>query len=406
MNAGGYTQHDFDVFADNADDLLLTVNPGTAGMACIVRDGTDVIDYRLFQAEEVSKEGLTREDFLTKTALEVSSYNRLRDRLSASLDTTDLPLISVVICTKDRPEWLSRLLQSLANQKTEQDFEIIVIDNNSESAEVKSVADEAGVTYVKEKKTGLNFARNRALVEASSEIVAFLDDDTTAEPEWFDNLTRVWAENPDAGCITGLVLPMSLENEAQVAFERDGGFRRALTATRHTKNRWQMPLHPCGPGEFGAGANMSVKREFVLGLGGFDEALDTGRPLPGGGDLDVFYRVIRGERALIYEPSVVVRHDHRREMSILKHQYYTWGLGFFAFLEKSKISDPSNLANLRQIDRWFWINMSCRLIRSLFGLDTRSPGMLVSEIYGGVKGKFGEYQRSVKRSRAIREAVE
>jgi hypothetical protein len=38
---------------------------------------------------------------------------------------------------------------------------------------------------------------------------------------------------------------------------------------------------------------MILRRDLLLEIGGFDEALDTGKPLPGGGDLDIFYRVIR-----------------------------------------------------------------------------------------------------------------
>ena len=42
------------------------------------------------------------------------------------------------------------------------------------------------------------------------------------------------------------------------------------------------------------------------GLGGFDEALDTGPPLPGGGDMDMFYRVLRRARLVIYLPGLLV----------------------------------------------------------------------------------------------------
>ncbi|MDA9865174.1 glycosyltransferase, partial [bacterium] len=291
-------------------------------------------------------------------------------------------------------------------QNTKRAFEIVVVDNNSDSLKVREIAEAAGAVYVRETLTGLDFARNAALGAASGDIIAFLDDDTKAEPDWFENLSQVWAENPDAGCVTGLILPMSLENEAQVAFEQDGGFRRPFVPERHSKTRWKRPLHPCGPGEFGAGANMSLNRKYVQDLGGFDEALDTGRPLPGGGDLDIFYRVMRGGRLLVYDPSVVVRHDHRHDMNVLKHQYYTWGLGFFAYLQKSKRSDPENASALRQMGLWFWLDMTRRLVRSLLGLETRSPRMIAAEIYGGIKGRFGEYQRSQARSAAIRKAAE
>ncbi len=60
-------------------------------------------------------------------------------------------------------------------------------------------------------------------------------------------------------------------------------------------------------------------------LGGFDEALDTGAPLPGGGDLDIF-TVCCGQAApMIYEPEYAVYHEHRETIPQLRRQYWTWG---------------------------------------------------------------------------------
>ena len=42
----------------------------------------------------------------------------------------------------------------------------------------------------------------------------------------------------------------------------------------------------------GLGASMAVRRSVILELGGFDEALDMGAVLPGGGDLDILWRVL------------------------------------------------------------------------------------------------------------------
>jgi glycosyltransferase involved in cell wall biosynthesis len=402
--SGGYTLHDVDLYADNAADLRLRPEPGMAGVGCVLRHGRAVIDFRLFAASEIPSGGLTRADLLRPEAEVAATCARLRERLVAAATSTPRR-ISVAICTKDRPDWLRRLLISLGAQNTTAKFEIVVVDNNSDSPDVRRVAEEAGAVYVRETKTGLDFARNAALETATGDVVAYLDDDTVAEPEWFDNLSRAWADNPDAGCITGQVLPMSLDTEAQVLFEKDTGFRGLFVPERFGAIRWRKPLHPSGPGEFGAGANMSLDRQFALDLGGFDEALDTGRPLPGGGDLDIFYRVIRGGRTLIYDPSVVVRHDHRRDVKVLRHQYYTWGLGFFAFLEKSKVADPENARNLRLMGRWYWLYMLRRLARGFVGLDTRAPRMVISELRGAIKGRFGEYQRSQERSRKIQEAA-
>ncbi len=402
---GGYTLHDLDLFAPGAETVRLRPAPGAAGMGCILRDGCQVIGFRLLRAAEVPAGGLTREDLLSDEARAASAYVRLRRDL-VQHPAPAAPGISVAICTKDRPDWLRRLLRSLAQQRTERTFEVVVVDNNSESPEVRTIAEEAGAIYVRETRTGLDFARNRAVQTAKGDVIAFLDDDTRAEPEWFEALSQVWAENPDAGCVTGQILPMSLDSAAHVAFERDGGFRHAFLPERYGPVRWKNTLHPCGPGELGVGANMSFSRDLLRDLGGFDEALDTGRPLPGGGDLDIFYRVLRAGRILVYDPRIVVRHDHRSDMKVLRHQYYTWGLGYFAFLQKTRKSDPENATALAHMELWVWLYMARRFLRSLIGRDSRSFRMIAAEIQGAIKGRFGEYERSQHRSAAIRRAAE
>ena len=56
---------------------------------------------------------------------------------------------------------------------------------------------------------------------------------------------------------------------------------------------------------------MVLRTVAVRELGGFDEALDTGPPLPGGGDLDIWSRLARAGHPLVYEPRLLVFHRHR-----------------------------------------------------------------------------------------------
>ena len=92
---------------------------------------------------------------------------------------------------------------------------------------------------------------------------------------------------------------------------------------------------------------MVLRRELVLELGGFDEALDTGPPLPGGGDLDIFHRVVAAGAPLVYEPRMLVFHRHRREHEALRRQYWSWGDGFMAFLAKTYAADPAMRPRVR-----------------------------------------------------------
>ncbi|PSB19611.1 hypothetical protein C7B76_07105 [filamentous cyanobacterium CCP2] len=318
------------------------------------------------------------------------------------------PSLTVAICTKDRPDNVDRCLKALLKlQQPRGDrppqFQILVVDNAPSNDRTQNlVASLSQVCYVQEPKPGLDFARNRAIQETKTELLAFLDDDVVVDRHWFDGLVEAWQENPDAAAFTGLVLPYELVTDAQILFERRGGFRRGFEKIRYGKTLPGNPLYPCGAGIFGAGCNMAFRRDVLLHLGGFDEALDTGSPLPGGGDLDIFYRVIRAEYSLVYEPQYLVFHEHRREYDKLRRQYWSWGLGFMAFVVKSYHTDPLQRSRLRWLIKWWFKYQYHNLKQSLRGRNPSPPALVWAEIWGGIVGLFGEYGRSQKRVEQIR----
>src|SRR5688572_29264099 len=67
--------------------------------------------------------------------------------------------VSVVICTRDRPEELARCLASLP-QQTYPPREIIVVDNASRDLRTREVVRNAHAVYVREDRPGLDIARN------------------------------------------------------------------------------------------------------------------------------------------------------------------------------------------------------------------------------------------------------
>ena len=389
---------------------ILTLSESDTGIALILRRKDKPIGF-LMQALP-AKSIITSDELVPWIVQELGSkllQESLREELVCPANQRPLPSLTVAICTKDRTDNLARCLESLLKLQTANkpvgspNFEILVVDNApSEEQTQELVASLPTVHYVREPKPGLDFARNRALKEATNEILAFLDDDVVVDRNWLDGFIEAWAENPDAAAFTGLVLPYELATEAQILFEHNGGFRRGFEKIRYGQILPSNPLYPCGSGIFGAGCNMAFRREILLKLGGFDEALDTGAPLPGGGDLDIFYRVIRAGYPLVYEPQYLVFHQHRREKEKLRRQYWTWGLGFTAFVVKSYQSDPPQRSKLRRLV-WWWLKYQLdRLKNSLRGQYVLPPAMILAELWGGIVGIFGEYPRSLKRSDLIR----
>jgi glycosyltransferase involved in cell wall biosynthesis len=327
----------------------------------------------------------------------------IREVLTSSGPDRSFPSLSVAICTRDRAAIAKRCLDSLLPLQKTYGFELLVIDNApSDQATAQLVKELPTVRYTLEKYPGLNFARNRAWKEASGELIAYLDDDVVVDRDWVAGLQEAVAENPDAAAFTGLVMPLKLDTRAQVLFEKRKGFRRGFDKKRFGRILAGNSLYPCGAGIFGAGCNMAFHRDVLRELGGFDEALDTGPSLPGGGDLDIFYRIIRAGHAMAYEPSFMVFHEHRASESALRRQYYTWGLGFMAFVEKNYRNDPDQRRQFRRTIKWWILDEIRQMGEAVRRKHVLPLSMVFSEFSGGIAGLFGEYSRSLKRVTAIR----
>jgi glycosyltransferase involved in cell wall biosynthesis len=327
--------------------------------------------------------------------------------------TLPLPLVTVAICTKDRPEGVERLLRSLSDQASvlpigSAGLDILVVDNAPSTERTREIAlRRPEIRYAREPRPGLDFARNLALREARGEILAFLDDDVVVDRYWAAGLASAWAANRDAAAFTGQVLPLELETRAQILFEFRAGFRRGFDRVRYEAALPGNRLYPGDAGIFGTGANMAFRTDVVRHLGGFDEALDTGAALPGGGDLDMFYRIIRAGYALIYEPRFLVFHQHRREMKALRFQYRrSWGYGFMCYVAKCIKTDPERRVDLTRLIGWWLVRDLTDLLRhsrkKLRGDRHVPPTIFIGELYGGVVGLFGGYARSQRRVETIR----
>lgn len=280
---------------------------------------------------------------------------------------------------------------------------MLVVDNAPTDDRTEAAVTAQGVArYSKEPRPGLNFARNRAVEIAQTEVLAFVDDDVEVDLHWLQALRATWRDHPRAGGVTGQVLPLKLDTEARILFERAGGFRRGFETQQFTLDRVdRYPLYPCNTGDFGVGCNMSFRRDLLQKLGGFDEALDTGSPLPGGGDHDIFYRVIRAGKPLIYAPKCVVFHEHRETREQLLRQYWSWGEGTLAFAKKSLSQDVSMRPRWRRAISHTFYDQTRRWLRSLLGREERPPRECWSELAGSTAGFMGGYRRSCRRTERI-----
>ncbi|UXA20752.1 glycosyltransferase family 2 protein [Mycobacterium sp. SMC-4] len=249
-----------------------------------------------------------------------------------------LPPISVVVCTRERPQQLADALESL-RRIDYPDFEIVVVDNaglTDATARVVAALGDDRVRCVAEPVPGLSTARNTGLRAARHNLVAYTDDDVYVDRHWLLALARGFARSPQVACVSGLVPSGELRTAAQGYFDQRVSWSGPLQPQLFTlaEPPADQPLFPFRVGRFGTGANFAVKRDRVLEIGGFDEALGAGTAAQGGEDLDLFFRVLTGGDALATEPAAIVWHRHRSDNAALLAQARGYGLGLGAWLTK------------------------------------------------------------------------
>jgi glycosyltransferase involved in cell wall biosynthesis len=219
--------------------------------------------------------------------------------------------VSVVLCAYDpaRYDDFAEAADGVLAQTHEGVELVVVVDGRPELAErVRAdYGDRADVrVHLNEENRGLLESRNRGARLASGDVVAFLDDDAVAEPDWIAKLVAAY-EHTDALATGGRMVP------AWVA-----GRPRFLPAEFY----WLVGVTHRGFGPGGAadragevrntlGSNISFDRETFLDLGGFDATIGgrKGDNKLQGGETELCARLQREHGSgVYYEPDARVAH--------------------------------------------------------------------------------------------------
>lgn len=214
--------------------------------------------------------------------------------------------VTVVICahTFDRFDDIGAALASVAGQTRRPDETILVIDHNPDLLEAVQALPELDFDVkivANAGPKGLSGARNTGTELATGDVVAYLDDDATAEADWLERLAAPFADR-DVVAVGGWAVP-AWDTERPDWFPEEflwvvGCSHRGLPTT-------------LAPVRNVIGCNMAFRRDPVLALGGFEVGLGrtADRPL-GCEETELCIRLAQADRAarILLEPAARINH--------------------------------------------------------------------------------------------------
>jgi GT2 family glycosyltransferase len=237
--------------------------------------------------------------------------------------TMDRCGISILIATCNRPKMLGSCIESLLVQKPKTSCEILTLDQSDVERRYSPPSGESRVRPIyfdfKHKSRALNLGVDLA----SSDNVAFTDDDCIAEEQWIESMHEALSRQPNA-VVTGRVIAGEVEEDA---------VRSRLHAEITERVVYQKgritPIFKMW------GCNFGFNKASYRRIGPFNEALGPGTPFKGSEDNEWSYRALREGLEIIYDPEVIVYHrswrDKRDDAKLMRDYGYAAG-ALFAYI--------------------------------------------------------------------------
>lgn len=208
----------------------------------------------------------------------------------------NMPTISVIIPHLNQPESLDACLSSLDSQTLDHSlFDIIVVDNGSTLAPHAVIARHPRTRLLHESKPGPGMARNTGVQASNGDVLAFIDADCRAHPDWLRSAVNAFSRLPEQSVLGGDVQIWREANTkitAIEAYEAVFAYRFQLYIERH--------------GYSGTG-NLIVRRSAFEKIGPF-------KGIQVAEDMDWGTRACTAGYTFHYVPEMIVYHPSRKSI--------------------------------------------------------------------------------------------
>lgn len=233
------------------------------------------------------------------------------------------PNVSVIVITRNRVDMVEKCFQHLALQ-TYSSVEYILVDSSTNEETKKLVEQQyphVKYLYLPNGKNRMQDSRNLGIRNSTGEIIAFLDDDSMAEPNWVEQIVKGYEFSDRVGAVGGLVVEPYGPPEQEANGEPIG----TIMPSGERVTNYHLNPGRIVKVNLVRGCNMSFRREMFDQLGGFDPNYTGSNAFEAG---DYCARVGNAGYDVLFNPFAKVLHlsaqreDIPRELSDPRTQFY------------------------------------------------------------------------------------
>ena len=226
------------------------------------------------------------------------------DAIPFSNNAASLPHITVIVCSYNGTATIRECMEGVLNLDYP-NYDVVVINDGSKD-NLAEIVSEYPVKLVTTPNRGLSSARNTGMLNATGEIIAYIDDDAYPDEHWLRYLAYAYSTS-DHACIGGPnIVPGNDPFISTCVANAPGG-----------------PVHVLETDEIAEhvpGCNMSFRKDALMKIGGFDPVYRCA-----GDDVDVCWRIQQSGRTIGFHPSAVVWHHRRNSIKAYWKQQKGYG---------------------------------------------------------------------------------
>lgn len=284
--------------------------------------------------------------------------------------------VSVIICTygMERMPYLVETVRSVLKQSYS-NYEILIVSDNNEELlfQLHRNFDDLGdaVRILTSNEKGLSNARNIGIKHSTGEIIAFIDDDALADPEWLSNLIRNYKDSTVVGA-GGIIKPIWVGNRPKW-FPEELDWIVGCTYKGHPKGRCEVRNV--------IGCNMSFRKSIFEQIGLFENKIGrVGKKLLAGEETELCMRILDNKPGfkIIYDPDAIVYHKVPKNRQTLRYVLRRASSEGISKGYIRKMSKDKEREKVLSIEQGYLHYVTSQRLQSILGNDTTRRSLKIA----------------------------